>query len=643
MKNITLLTLLFVVSVGIAQNINISPMTPKLGQPIYITYNENDPNSQIKNVKELTCEALIDRDNLEPFLIETLMKKEGDVWKGWFSFNDTMARFVVFRFVSGEQKDENAGNPKSTIILNKDDKPVEGAYLASGNFYFNGRFWDFKRSVDLNRAKISFEKEKKFYPDSWQATVGLWDVALKEKSDVETKTKIKNELGKFTGKYKNNEDALGSIISWYEKLGDSTRANNIREEEIKTNPGGKIAFRKRWTETGKEKDYAKQAEMRNQLLNEFSSSDVKLRQNQYTNLFSLYTRAKEYDKASDIIAQLDRTDAGYYYNSIAWPLIEKGEQLEKAVAWAKKGIELTRNQTSVDKPPSMRAKDWQENIKSTLVMILDTYGMGLLKLGKNDESLTAYEEAMEKGETADPDINTHYVDALIKSAKYDKVVELGLSYVKKGKDTPDMITLMEEAFAKSVATDKVYDSLSTDEKKGFDVKLTEAKGIKIEEIRKKLLESRISKSPADFTLKDLNGTPVTLSLLKGKVVIVDFWATWCGPCKMSFPYLQKVYEKYQGNESVKFLAVNTWERLKDYDAQLVNAKKFIEDNKYTFPVLIDEKNDDQFMVISNYDVDGIPTKFLIDKKGNIAFKSVGFDGPGMEDELTQQIEILLGE
>jgi thiol-disulfide isomerase/thioredoxin len=360
-------------------------------------------------------------------------------------------------------------------------------------------------------------------------------------------------------------------------------------------------------------------------------------------LFSLYTRAKEFDKANDIIAQLDRTDAGYYYNSIAWPLIDKGEQLEKAVTWAKKGIELTRNQTSSDKLPSMRVKDWQENIKSTLVMILDTYGMGLLKLGKNDESLTAYEEAMEKGEAADPDINTHYVDALVKSKKYDKAVELGLSYVKKGKDTPDMIALMKEAFAKSVAADKVYDSLGTDEKKGFDVKLVEAQRVKTEEIRKKLLESRISKSPADFTLKDMNGTPVTLSLLKGKVVIVDFWATWCGPCKMSFPYLQKVYEKYQNNESVKFLAVNTWERLKDYDSQLANAKKFIEDNKYTFPVLIDEKNDDQFKVISNYDVDGIPTKFLIDKKGNIAFKSVGFDGPGMADELTQQIEILLGE
>ena len=643
MKNLTLFVLLFFVSIGAAQNITISPITPKLGEPIYITYNENDPGSQIKNVNELTCEALIDRDNLEPFLVETSMKKEGDVWKGWFSFNDPKVRFVVFRFVSGEQKDENNGNPKSTIFFSTVDKPVEGAYLASGNFYLSGRFWDFKRSVDLNRSRIAFEKEKKFYPNSWQATVGLWDVSLKEKSDVETKTKIKNELGKFYKNYKKNEDALGSIISWYEKLGDSTRADNIREEAIKANPGGKIAFRTHRVEIGKEKDFAKQAEMLNQLLNEFSSIDVKMRQNQYTNLFSLYTRAKEYDKASEIIPKLDQSDAGYYYNSIAWPLIEKGEQLDKAVAWAKKGIELTRNQTSTDKPPSMRVKDWQENIKSTLVMILDTYGMGLLKLGKNDESLTAYEEAMEKGEAADPDINTHYVDALVKSKKYDKAVELGLSYVKKGKDTPDMIALMKEAFAKSVAADKVYDSLGTDEKKGFDVKLAEAKGIKVEEMRKKLLESRISKSPADFTLKDMNGTPVTLSLLKGKVVIVDFWATWCGPCKMSFPYLQKVYEKYQNNENVKFLAVNTWERQKDYDSQLANAKKFIEDNKYTFPVLIDEKNDDQFKVISNYDVDGIPTKFLIDKKGNIAFKSVGFDGPGMEDELIQQIEILLGE
>jgi len=643
MKNITLFTLFFVVTIGVAQNITISPITPKLGEPIYITYNENEPNSQIKNVNEITCEALIDRDNLEPFLVETSMKKEGDVWKGWFSFNDPKARFVVFRFVSGEQKDDNKGNPKSTVFFTTDEKPVEGAYLASGNFYLNGRFWDFKRSVDLDRARIAFEKEKKFYPDSWQATVGLWDVSLKEKSDAETKTKIKNELSIFHHNYKINEDVLTAIIFWYEKLGDSTKANDLREEEIKSNPAGKIAFRKRRAEIGKEKDFAKQAEMLNQLLNEFSSMDVKLLQNQYANLFSLFTRAKEYDKASEIITKLDKSDAGYYYNSIAWPLIEKGEQLEKAVAWAKKGIELTRNQTSENKPPSMRVKDWQENIKSTLVMILDTYGYGLLKLGKNDESLTAYEEAIEKGEAADPDINTHYVDALVKSKKYDKAVESGVSYIKKGKDTPDMITLMKDAFAKSAAEDKVYDSMNTDEKKGFEVRLTEAQKVKIEEVRKKLLESRINKSPTDFTLKDLSDTPVTLSSLKGKVVIIDFWATWCGPCKMSFPILQKVYEKYQSNENVKFLAVNTWERQKDYDSQLANAKKFIEDNKYTFPVLIDEKNDDQFKVISNYDVDGIPTKFLIDKKGNIAFKSVGFDGPGMEDELTQQIEILLGE
>lgn len=219
-----------------------------------------------------------------------------------------------------------------------------------------------------------------------------------------------------------------------------------------------------------------------------------------------------------------------------------------------------------------------------------------------------------------------------------------MNCIRSAKDSPEMIETLKEAYAKNVAPEKVFDSLDEASKNKFEQTLSEAQKIKRDAIMKKLTESRINTPAPDFALKNLQGAPVVLSALKGKVLIVDFWATWCGPCKMSFPFLQKVYEKYQTNENVVFLAVNTWERQKDYDAQVANAKKFIEENKYTFPVLIDEKKDDQYDVVGKYDVEGIPTKFILDKKGNIAWKAVGFDnGQAMIDEMTEEIDFLLSE
>ncbi len=146
----------------------------------------------------------------------------------------------------------------------------------------------------------------------------------------------------------------------------------------------------------------------------------------------------------------------------------------------------------------------------------------------------------------------------------------------------------------------------------------------------------LSKPAVQFALKDLDGKDVKLAELKGKVVIVDFWATWCGPCKASFPYLQKVYDKYRSNQNVLILAVNTSEQ-KQGKERLDLVKQFMSDNKYTFPVLIDDQG-----VAQKFGVEGIPTKYVIDKQGTLRFESVGFgDGPRMITELTTQIEMLL--
>jgi thiol-disulfide isomerase/thioredoxin len=361
------------------------------------------------------------------------------------------------------------------------------------------------------------------------------------------------------------------------------------------------------------------------------------------NLFFLQARNNELEAAAEVMNEIEKPEANLY-NEIASRYIEKGENLEKAVAWAKKGVDMVRNPDPAGKPSYMTTNEWMENNKYYANMILDTYGYGLLKLGKYSDAEITLEEVYKESKGDDPEINLHYIEVLDKVGKDDKALEVGMEAIAKGKDSPEITNSLKDAYLGKIGGKGTYEDLAKDHKKKFEKMLSDALKMKIERIQKSLKETRLSSPGTVFTLKDMNGAPVSLAELKGKVVVLDFWATWCGPCKSSFPYLQKVYEKYQNNENVKILAINSWERQKDYPAQVDNAKSFMSSNKYTFPVLIDEKSEDQFIVIGKYEVEGIPTKFILDKKGTIAWKVVGFDnGQYMIDEMTQQIEMLLSE
>ncbi len=135
----------------------------------------------------------------------------------------------------------------------------------------------------------------------------------------------------------------------------------------------------------------------------------------------------------------------------------------------------------------------------------------------------------------------------------------------------------------------------------------------------------------DFEVKDLEGNPIKLSDLKGKTVILDFWATWCGPCIMSFPGMKKAMDKYKGREDVVFVYVNTFERVAPEKTN-DHVKNFVTNRGLTFlNTVMDEGSQVAYM----YGVDSIPTKFFIDKEGKFLHKSRGY--AGSEDAVVQEI------
>jgi thiol-disulfide isomerase/thioredoxin len=117
--------------------------------------------------------------------------------------------------------------------------------------------------------------------------------------------------------------------------------------------------------------------------------------------------------------------------------------------------------------------------------------------------------------------------------------------------------------------------------------------------------------PVDFTLPMLDGTNFTLSQHKGKVVFLNFWATWCGPCRAEMPSMEALYQKLK-HRGFEIIAVNLGES-KD------KVSTFMIDNKLSFPAVLDQRQ----ITGSSYNVRAIPTTYIIDKRGLIIARLMG--------------------
>ena len=168
----------------------------------------------------------------------------------------------------------------------------------------------------------------------------------------------------------------------------------------------------------------------------------------------------------------------------------------------------------------------------------------------------------------------------------------------------------------------IYEGLSQRIKESRD-------GKSVSEFIEGVTESKVGRRVKDFTLPTPDGKTLTFSSLKGKYVLLDFWASWCGPCRAAFPHMKEVYSKFK-SDRFEIMSISIDDNRDSWLRQLKAQQ---------LPWL--QVLDDQHLYLHGFAITGVPTTYLIDPDGKIVMKELGFDYTGhgaMEKKLNELFE-----
>ncbi len=614
-------------------NISFSPAQPKPGDKIHFEYSTEGTVLG----DETSFEGIAYLSDGELRAQELNLQESGTKWSGDIITNDsTKAVFLVFK------KDAIIDNNKGQgyyLMMYSNGEPVKGACISMAEFNSSyGPVLANTKNDPLASLEL-YEKDFNRYPDLKAKNLASYISLLVRVDKATAKEKAKPMIDELEAKQNKTESDYMTLINAYQKFGDKEISDKLKEEMIKKFPKASMVRTEKVNTFYYENDLKKKQALFNDYLKNYpakTNQEKSIINTMYSLMAAAELSEKNWPQFKKYVSGItDKETQANSYNSAAWALSggsldnnasESDLQLAKEFASKAVSYLMASMENPDNKPPFYTGKEYKKSLENSLGGYRDTYALILWKLGEKKEAYKMQEAAIKEMNFSDKDANERFIVYKENLNGLNAVKGDIETFEKEGKSSPKLKEILKKAFLSEGHTEAEY--------AGFIEGLqNEYKAKHKEEIIKKM----INEAAPQFALQDFSGNTVSLADLKGKVVVADFWATWCEPCKASFPGMQMAVNKYKDDPDVKFVFIDSWESKKP-DEMLKGADEFIKKNNYTFHVLLDTED----KVISNFGVAGIPTKFVIDPAGNIRFKSIGYEGNAeiLVDELSAIIDVL---